>query len=150
MAIRLNLGCANRPLPGYTNLDMQALPGVDVVHRVDPFYPKLPFPDDSVEEINSNNFNEHICDTVALINEFGRVSIDGAQWYILTPGYRDINSWRDPGHFSHYEERCLEFWTEEGFDNRHYTDAFRIEYELHGDNDHGLEFFVTVKKRRTL
>lgn len=144
--IRLNLGCANRPHPGYTNLDMQALPGVDVVYRIDPFYPKLPFPNDSVSELYANNIVEHIADTVALINEFGRVSVDGARWFILTPGYLDVNSWRDPGHLSHWEERVLEFWTKDGFDYRHYTDKFWITYELLGDNNHGLEFHVTVHK----
>ncbi|MBF6555474.1 MAG: hypothetical protein IVW52_04780 [Acidimicrobiales bacterium] len=142
----MNLGCANRPLPGYVNLDAQDLPGVDMVYEVDPWRPVLPFESDSVEEIYSNNFNEHIANTVALINEFGRVSVEGARWFILTPGYLDLNSWRDPGHLSHYEERCLDFWTEEGFDNRHYTDRFRITYTLDGDNEHGLEFHVVVHK----
>jgi hypothetical protein len=146
MGLRLNLGCANRPLPGYTNLDMQPLPGVDVVWRVDPFHPSLPFGDDSVEEIEANNFAEHILNTVELVNEMGRVSVDGAHWRILTPGYRDENSWRDPNHMSHWHSSYLEWWTESGFDSRHYTDKFRLDYVLTGDDDHGLDFSVTVHK----
>lgn len=145
--IRLNLGCANRPLPGYVNLDMQALPGVDIVHRVDPFYPKLPFVDDTVREIEANNFVEHVADTVALVNEMWRVSVDGARWRILTPGYRDVNSWRDPNHLSHWEERCLDFFTETGFDGRRYGPAL-ISFTLTGGNDRGLDFRVMAHKRR--
>lgn len=142
----LNLGCANRPMEGWLNLDMQALPGVDVVYRVDPIYPRLPFLDGIFEAINANNFVEHILDTVTLVNEMGRVSVDGAKWRILTPGYRDPNSWRDPNHMSHWESHFLDWWTEAGFDSRHYTDSFRVEYTLQGDDDHGLDFWVVVHK----
>ena len=143
--IRLNLGSANRPMPGFVNLDMQELPGVDKVYRVDPWWPQLPFDDDSVSEIYANNFVEHIADTNTLIQEMWRVSVDGATWYILTPGYRDPNSWNDPTHFSHWGDKILEFYTAEGFDQRRYEPAL-LTYRLVGDVDHGLEFFVTAHK----
>jgi len=143
--LAVNLGCANRPMEGWMNLDMQPLDGVDVVYRVDPFYPELPFYDNTVEVINANNFVEHIADTVGLVTEMWRISVDGASWRILTPGYRDPNSWNDPGHLSHWASRVLDFFTEEGFDGRHYGDA-RLTYELSGDDDHGLEFLVTAIK----
>ncbi|GEM_PF-1643232 len=143
--IRLNLGSANRPMPGFVNLDMQELPGVDKVYRVDPWWPQLPFDDDSVSEIYANNFVEHIADTNTLIQEMWRVSVDGATWYILTPGYRDPNSWNDPTHFSHWGDKILEFYTAEGFDQRRYEPAL-LTYRLVGDVDHGLEFFVTAQK----
>jgi hypothetical protein len=143
--IRLNLGSANRPMPGFVNLDMQELPGVDKVYRVDPWWPQLPFDDDSVSEIYANNFVEHIADTNTLIQEMWRVSVDGATWYILTPGFRDPNSWNDPTHFSHWGDKILEFYTAEGFDQRRYEPAL-LTYRLVGDVDHGLEFFVTAQK----
>jgi hypothetical protein len=74
-----------------------------------------------------------------------RVSVDGATWYILTPGYRDPNSWNDPTHFSHWGDKILEFYTAEGFDQRRYEPAL-LTYRLVGDVDHGLEFFVTAQK----
>ncbi len=144
--IRLNLGCANRPLVGFVNLDMQWIAGVDVVHRIDPFHPTIPYGDNTIIEIFANNFVEHIADTIGLITEMWRVSVDGAKWFILTPGYRDINSWRDPGHLSHWEERNLDFFTEEGFDGRHYGQV-RLSYTLIGDNNHGLEFHVVAHKK---
>jgi hypothetical protein len=143
--LRINLGCANRPLQGYLNLDMQALPGVDLVYRIDPFRPVLPFKDSTAVEIEANNFVEHIADTVGLVTEMWRVSRDGARWRILTPGYRDVNSWRDPNHLSHWEERCLDFFTPDGFDGRRYGPAL-LSYAVTGGNDRGLDFQVTVHK----
>jgi SAM-dependent methyltransferase len=141
----LNLGSAYRPRAGYVNLDMQALPGVDVVYEVDPWHPKLPFADESFSEIYANNFVEHVANTNALIQELWRVSVNGAHNYILTPGYRDVNSWRDPTHFAHWEERILDFYTRDGFDGRRYSPAL-LTYKLMGDNDHGLAFDVTMIK----
>lgn len=141
----LNLGSANRPKEGWVNLDMQALPGVDVLYRVDPFCPRLPFLDDTFLAINANNFVEHVCDMNALVQEMWRVSVNGAQWYVLTPGWRDPNSWNDPTHFSHWGDRILEFYTREGCDGRRFGPAL-LSFRLIGDVDHGLEFFVTAHK----
>jgi hypothetical protein len=143
--LRVNLMCANRPIPGYVNLDMQDLPGVDMIYTIDPFHPRLPFQDDSVCEIEWNNGPEHVFNINEMVQELWRVSHDKATWHLLTPGYRDVNSWRDPTHFSHWEERILDFYTATGFDGRRYEPAL-LEYRLVGDNDHGLEFFVTAVK----
>jgi len=53
--VRLNLGCGHIPLDGYVNVDMRALPGVDVVAPVD----NLPFEIDTVGEIFSAHVLEH-------------------------------------------------------------------------------------------
>jgi hypothetical protein len=146
--VRVNLMCGPRPKPGYVNLDMQPLPGVDVVYRIDPYHPHLPFGDDSVAEVYWNNGPEHVLDIDGAVQELWRVSIDGARWYLLTPGWRDPNSWNDPTHLSHWGSKVLEFYTAAGFDGRRYPPAL-ISFELRGDDDHGLEFFVTAHKRRT-
>lgn len=143
--ISLNIGCANRPLDGYVNMDMQALPGVDLVYRIDPFYPRLPFWDDTVRMIEANNFVEHIADVVTLVRELWRFSVDGAQWHLLTPGYVDPNSWNDPGHLSHWSGRVLEFFTKDGFDGRRYGPAL-ISVEVSGADNSGLDFRVVAHK----
>lgn len=53
--LRLNLGCGHIALPGYVNVDMRELPGVDVVAEAS----DLPFERDSVTEIFSAHFIEH-------------------------------------------------------------------------------------------
>ncbi len=53
--LRLNLGCGHIVFPEYVNVDMRALPGVDVVARLD----DLPFEAESLGEIHSAHVVEH-------------------------------------------------------------------------------------------
>lgn len=141
----LNLLSGLKPKADFVNLDGQRLPGVDVLCWIDPFRPRLPFRDDAFEGIWADNAVEHFADTNRLVQEMWRVSRDGARWYVLTPGWRDPNSWNDPTHLSHWGAEILQFYTREGFDGRRYGPAL-LAYERRGDVDHGLEFFVTVRK----
>ena len=148
--MKLNFLCGQRILEDYINLDAQPLPGVDTLYHVSPFYPKLPFDDNYFDEIYANNAVEHIANINALIQEFYRISKNKATWYILTPGYLDENSWNDPTHFSHWSKKILEFYVKNGcFEGRRYEPAL-IEYRVQGDNEHGLEFFVTVLKSEVI
>ena len=53
--VRLNLGCGHVPLPGFVNVDMRELPGVDVIAVLD----DLPVPEGSLAEIFSAHVLEH-------------------------------------------------------------------------------------------
>lgn len=53
--LRLNIGCGHVALPGYVNVDMRAVPGVDVVAGVD----ELPFDPGAAIEISSTHVLEH-------------------------------------------------------------------------------------------
>jgi hypothetical protein len=142
---RLDLLSGKNPQAGHVNLDMQALPGIDAVYRIDPFYPRLPFDSGVFEAVRADNAVEHIADINGLVQELWRVSRDGASWWILTPGWRDANSWNDPTHLSHWGEQILQFYTEEGFDGRRYPPAL-LTYTRSGSIDGGLEFRATVRK----
>jgi predicted SAM-dependent methyltransferase len=68
--IRLNLGCASRPLTGYVNIDLDTLeqireryPSVEIpdglpIYQYDIF--NLPFPNDSISEVRSESMLEHL------------------------------------------------------------------------------------------
>jgi predicted SAM-dependent methyltransferase len=68
--VRLNLGCASRPLPGYINIDLDTLeqireryPTIEIpegltVYQYDIF--NLPFADASVAEVRSESMLEHL------------------------------------------------------------------------------------------
>jgi glycogen(starch) synthase len=65
-SLRLNLGCGEKPLPGYINIDARPLPGVDIVADAR----CLPFEPGSIAEITSahlvEHFREHQLATVVL------------------------------------------------------------------------------------
>jgi predicted SAM-dependent methyltransferase len=54
-SVRLNLGCGHVPLPGFVNVDMRGLPGVDIIAPVD----DVPIKRGSVAEIFSSHLLEH-------------------------------------------------------------------------------------------
>lgn len=53
--LRVNLGCGHIPLEGYVNVDMRALPGVDIVAEAG----NLPFEPGSLTELRSAHLLEH-------------------------------------------------------------------------------------------
>jgi predicted SAM-dependent methyltransferase len=53
--LRLNLGCGHIPLDGYLNVDMRALPGVDIIAEVG----NVPVEPGSVQELRSAHLLEH-------------------------------------------------------------------------------------------
>ncbi|MDR2507797.1 MAG: glycosyltransferase, partial [Candidatus Accumulibacter sp.] len=80
--IRLNLGCGDRILPGFINID--TLPGVDMQLDV---RQGLPFPDASCDTVFSEHFIEHLDrrEGLRLLREIRRVLKTGGILRIATP-----------------------------------------------------------------
>ena len=76
MEARLNLGCGTDTRPGYVNLDIAALPGVDLVRDLSQL--PLPFPDESFEEVLALDILEHV-DHVAVMRELHRILRPGGR-----------------------------------------------------------------------
>jgi predicted SAM-dependent methyltransferase len=84
--VRLNLGCGERPLEGYLNIDARPMPGIDVLADAR----KLPFEPNSVHEIFSSHLVEHfrrhqLCRTVlpywrGLLRNGGQLRIVCPNW----------------------------------------------------------------------
>jgi predicted SAM-dependent methyltransferase len=62
---KLNVGCGNRILPGYVNIDIVQGPGVDVVHDLNEF--PYPFKDNEFDVIYADNVIEHVDNCIAVI-----------------------------------------------------------------------------------
>ena len=75
--IRLDLGCGNAKRPGFVGLDM--FPGEQVDHVLDLTADPFPFADDTVDEVFSAHFLEHIEEPNHVFSEIGRVCRDGAR-----------------------------------------------------------------------
>ena len=98
--MRVNLGCGNKILPGWVNLDKHNIYAVDLIHDLEKF--PYPFPDNSCHEILMNHVLEHLGSDVNVFNgvirELYRISAHNARLYINVPHPRHDNFLSDPTH----------------------------------------------------
>lgn len=93
--MRLNLGSGRNPIPGWTNVDIADLPGVDVVCDLE--HP-LPFDDGTVDEIVGTDLIEHIREPLALMGELWRIARPDATCTFALPYGSSDDAWEDPTH----------------------------------------------------
>ena len=95
--ILLDLGCGNKKREGYTGVDICQQPGVDIVHDL---RKKWPWKDNSVEDVVSSHFLEHLewPERVFFFNELYRVMKPGSVAHIATPHWSHSCYYGDPGH----------------------------------------------------
>ncbi len=108
-ARRLNLACGTDIRPkaeGWTNMDVEALPGVDVAHNALEF--PWPFPDDSFDHVLVKHYLEHIPHNLGngrhtdgflqVLEEVQRILRPGGLLEVFVPHWRSEWTWRDPTH----------------------------------------------------
>jgi len=99
--IRLNIGCAARPLPGYINVDMDSIEelkarypqqefpvGIEI-HDYDIL--NLPFPDGTVAEVRADSLVEHLsfAEEPKFFHEVRRILRPGGVFQFSTPDFED-------------------------------------------------------------
>jgi SAM-dependent methyltransferase len=77
----LYLGGAGRTVPGYVNLDLIAMPGVDVAADAE----RLPFPAGIFERVECDAVLEHVRDPARVMHEIRRVLAPGGYAHLVTP-----------------------------------------------------------------
>jgi len=96
--IRLNLGCGEKHLQGYINVDKYGNP--DIKHDLETF--PWPWEDNSVNEILLNHVLEHLGETTdiyfKIIKEIYRICRAGAEIHINVPHPRHDYFINDPSH----------------------------------------------------
>lgn len=103
--LRIDLGCGAKKTTGYVGVDMVPAAGVD--HVVDLMSGRLPFEDDSVDEVFSSHFLEHVAEPNRILLEILRVCRDGAKVHIWTPYTRHVAAFLG-GHVSYHSELSWE------------------------------------------
>jgi SAM-dependent methyltransferase len=77
----LYIGGARRVVPGYINLDLLAMPGVDVVADAE----QLPFPCEVFQRVECDAVLEHVSDPRRVMAEIERVLAPGGYAHLVTP-----------------------------------------------------------------
>lgn len=87
--MRINLGCGPRPLPGFVNVDLLDLPGVDV--HADVSKP-LPFEGGSAELIYASHVLEHLphIQVPTILADWRRVLCDGGRLLVAVPDLQTV------------------------------------------------------------
>lgn len=93
--MKLNLGCGGDKRKGYINCDLNKSVNPDKIVDLEK---KLPFKDNSVEEIIANHVLEHINNFTKLMHEFSRICKNGAIIKIKVPFYSSQGAFQHPEH----------------------------------------------------
>lgn len=120
---KLNLGCGRDIRPGYVNLDLVKMPGLDVVADLEAF---LPFRDDSFDEIFSSHVLEHVRELIPLLGELARIGRAGAVLRIEVPHLSFFGAYTDPTHKRFFGYHSFDYFTPEGTYNFYSHLRFRI------------------------
>jgi len=117
--IKLNIGCGMTKLEGYTRIDNDA--AVEPNYVLDIERDKLPFNDNSVEEIYSRKCLEHVHDLTNFFEESYRVlNKDSGSLKLILPYYRHESAYTDPEHVWYFTPSFFDYLTRlgHGSDNR--------------------------------
>jgi ubiquinone/menaquinone biosynthesis C-methylase UbiE len=119
---RLNLGCGTDIREGWINLDVAALPGVDVRHDLQDL--PLPFADECFSEILCKDILEHL-EYIPLLKDLHRILKPGGVVEIIVPHFSSINSVIDPTHCKLFSASTFDFFTRNHPRNYYFDFAFQ-------------------------
>jgi len=104
---KLNLGCGKDIKPGYVNLDVAKLPGVDVVWDINKL--PLPFKKEEFDEIYCKDILEHV-EYIPLLKELHRILKKGEKIIIRVPHFTSKNAYADPTHRKYFSRETLSYF----------------------------------------
>jgi hypothetical protein len=95
--LKLDLGCGKNKKPGFTGVDSIKFDGVDTVFDLTR---QWPWPDESVDEVHSSHFVEHLTgeQRIHFFNELYRCLRKDAKATIITPHWRSGRAYGDMTH----------------------------------------------------
>ena len=93
--MKINIGCGDKKLAGYINVDLYGNPDL----RCDLFKFPWPFEEGSIDEVFSEHFLEHVDDYEKTILEIYRILKPGGMIHFKVPHFRSMAF---PWHLHHY------------------------------------------------
>jgi predicted SAM-dependent methyltransferase len=121
--MKLNLGCGNQKYKGYLNVDSNPRCKPDKIVDLEK---RLPFKDNTFEEVTAEHIIEHISDTERIMKEIWRICKNGAVVKITVPHYKTEAAFTDPTHKRFFSPGTFEYFTKK----RKTSYYFDFEYEI--------------------
>ncbi len=123
--MRLNLGCSDRHLAGYVNVDIS--PPADKLVDLGEDWP---WPDGSIEEVFAADIFEHLPDKRHTMNELWRVLKPGGLARIEIPtAAKGAGAFCDPTHVAYWTASDFEYYEKGNFAR----ERFRASYGIRAD-----------------
>jgi predicted SAM-dependent methyltransferase len=105
----LELGCGRRPQPGRICIDQLDMPHIDIVADLAQGLPFLP--DNSVDEVHSRSFLEHVSPLEPLMREIWRVLKPGGRTHIFVPHFSNAYYYSDTSHRTAFGLYSFEYFS---------------------------------------
>lgn len=121
-ALRLNLGCSDRHLNGFRNVDI-CPPADEIVDLTQPW----PWQTNSVERILAHDIVEHLPDPILTMNEAWRVLEPGGLLEIFVPTTEGRGAWQDPTHRSWWNRNSFLYYTAGEAERERFGKAYGIQ-----------------------
>jgi SAM-dependent methyltransferase len=115
---RLLLGCGHDVRRDWLNLDLAALPGVDVVHDLDVV--PWPFEDGAFDEVECLDILEHLRELPDAMRELHRITAPEGRVHIQGPHFTSSTWPTDPTHRRAFAINTFEFFARGSMHERDY------------------------------
>ena len=104
----LDVGCGPSKYPGSIGVDVNRDTAADVICDLD--RGRLPFRDNSFDEVRAVHLIEHVENAIATMEELHRVARAGGTIFVVTPHYTDVSSYTDPTHRRHLSTESFHYF----------------------------------------
>ena len=111
-ATKLCLGCGNKPLSGFINVDLYNKTFADEIVDLNE---KLPYADESIEVVYSDNVFEHIENILQLMQECNRILKKGGFLIIRVPYFRSRYAYIDPTHKHFFTLGSMNYYVKDSY-----------------------------------
>ena len=105
---KLNLGCGNRRMKGYVNLDLLPNKGVDIVWDMN--NTPYPFTEDTFIEVCADHSLEHCYNFHEIMVELHRICKPKAKLFIEVPYYVSITALATPEHKTFFTTKSFNYF----------------------------------------
>jgi len=124
--VKLNLGCNQNLLDGWTNVDVYPFDGVDMVMDLEKDWQ---WEDNSVHYIRAYDIFEHLHDSIHTMNEAWRVLGHGGMLELWVPSTDGRGAFQDPTHVSFWNRNSL-FYYSKKFQGSLYPGLIKCDFDI--------------------